>query len=239
MWRRRRWGRRMKRALCLREPTLAEVQDHWEYGHTPFHSWCRLCVIGQGLAEYHVKSDLPIISLNYGYMGDTVNMRDEGPPSPVLCVLQVQPNHSAHGCGFAEKGGDTMDGQQVVDIINELGHCKVVIKADQEHATKELSNWVCERTSEAHSPRMPAETRETKQWTSRANREDHQRPSTHNGVGTVRAHGSANMSSTPCDDVAHPVRSSRAEPKSGPKRLHKSASRGGYRSEHCVSLVNV
>ena len=36
------------------EPTQAEVQEHWAHGHTPVWSWCQHCVIGQGLAEYHV-----------------------------------------------------------------------------------------------------------------------------------------------------------------------------------------
>ena len=52
------------------------------------------------LAEYHMKSkekredDVPTVSLDYGYMGETVNMRDKGLPSPVLCGNAAKPRRS-------------------------------------------------------------------------------------------------------------------------------------------------
>ena len=46
---------------------------------------------GQDLTENHMKSkekredEVPVVSLYYGHMGETVNTRDEGLPSPVMC----------------------------------------------------------------------------------------------------------------------------------------------------------
>ena len=59
-------------------------------------------------------------SLDYGYVGDTVTMRDEGLPSLVLCCKDVTEWTVNH----------------VVDFINGFGYNKLVIKADQKSATK-------------------------------------------------------------------------------------------------------
>ena len=76
--------------MDLSEPAQAVFQERWEYGHTPFRSWCRHSGSGQGLSEYHMKSketrgERPIVSLDYRYLGKTVNGTDEELPPPVLC----------------------------------------------------------------------------------------------------------------------------------------------------------
>ena len=131
-------ARRMKMAWSPGEARQAEVQEHWEYGHTPFRSWCRHCVIRQGLAEYHVRDKRrrradSLIRLR-------VHGRDrqwEGRRTTIAsAVLQVQPNQSAHGRGIAEQGSGQMGD------YSGLGHNKVLIDADKENATRELINVV-------------------------------------------------------------------------------------------------
>ena len=129
-------ARRMERSRSPSEPTQAEIRERWEYGHTPFRSWCRQHESGQDLTENHMKSkekkegEVPVVSLYFGDMGETVNTRGRR-ITIASVVLRMQPNQSSHGRGLAEEGGEGMDGQPCGRFHPW---------ADQEHATKEFIN---------------------------------------------------------------------------------------------------
>ena len=76
------------------------------------------------------EDDAPRMSLEYGYMGETVNMRDEGPACPVLCC-KCSHTKVFMPAALSSKGVTEWTVNHAVDFVNGLTHCKVVIKADR------------------------------------------------------------------------------------------------------------
>ena len=85
------------------------------------------------------EDEVPVVSLYYGHMGETVNTRDEGLPSPVLCC-ECSQTKALMAVALPRKEVKEWTVNRVVDFTHRLGHYRVVVKADQEHATKEFIN---------------------------------------------------------------------------------------------------
>ena len=78
-------------------PTQAEVDEHRLSGHCVYRSWCSSCVRGKGQSGHHktrteddAKGDVPIISMDYGYLGtrnDDEDVEDEQAGNSPLLVM--------------------------------------------------------------------------------------------------------------------------------------------------------
>ena len=62
-------------------PSKDEVEKHM-VTHIPFRSWCDHCVRGRAVNDHHQKgkseeSSVPVISLDYAYVGETSEERKD------------------------------------------------------------------------------------------------------------------------------------------------------------------
>lgn len=127
-------------------PTQAEIDRH-RIDHVPYRSWCPECVEGFGRERAHHRSDLegrsiPLFSCDYMYITQNgVFARDELPEEERTAAVRVLVGKcSATQCLFAhavpQKGVDE-DGYVVEELKKDimwLGHSRVVIRSDNEHA---------------------------------------------------------------------------------------------------------
>ena len=76
------------------KPTAKMIEDH-NVSHIPFRSWCAACVrgraksVGQRRAPNHDEDSLPVIAIDYGFLGCQGEMPTEGVGSATLPILVV------------------------------------------------------------------------------------------------------------------------------------------------------
>ena len=80
---------KVKTKQLLQPPTAEEVELH-EVAHVPFRSWCKFCIMGKGVASAHhigesTESLVPIISVDYAFMGSKKEKEDEK-GSPIMVI---------------------------------------------------------------------------------------------------------------------------------------------------------
>ena len=128
-----------------RLPSAFEFKAH-KITHIPYRSWCDECVecFGRewghsGDAQVEGRS-VPVISMDYLFVTPKgVVSRDELPEDEATTVLKVvvvfdSTTKCIFAHGIPKKGAEPYTVQCVVDDIAWLGHCRVVIRADNEPA---------------------------------------------------------------------------------------------------------
>lgn len=139
--------------------------------HIPFRSWCECCVGGKATEDYHrarkdkeSPGEIPRVDLDYCFMkaalanvpetlDDLEPKNDQDRAQPVLVMIDQQT-----GCVFAStvlaKGSDPFSIQMILEGLRFLGHGKIILQCDGEHAIKSLRESVRERWSHGASIRV-------------------------------------------------------------------------------------
>jgi hypothetical protein len=140
-------GRNPRRLPNPVRPNAAAVDAH-EACHWPFRSWCRDCVEGRGQDKPHSRSKsvslgTPFVVADYCYLskGDRSTAEKSG-QRPILVMRETQ--EGATACMMVpHKGPDpSWVPQRCARWIDDMGHKKVVLKADQEPAITAWGNAV-------------------------------------------------------------------------------------------------
>ena len=143
------------------QPTAKQLEDHRRV-HLPYRLWCKWCVMGRGRGFPHKKSPgslIAIIGLDYFYItSGGVKRRDElthaqdnegdaeletsrAKGDIVKCiVVRCSLTKAVFGHVVPQKGVDEDNyvAGVVTDDIAWLGHTKVMLKSDNEHAMQSL-----------------------------------------------------------------------------------------------------
>ncbi|CAJ1443813.1 unnamed protein product, partial [Effrenium voratum] len=146
-------GRKPK---LLRSPvtmTVDEIEEH-ETQATIHRTWCGHCMRARGLHERHASEaqkgkderGLPIISMDYFWMGKDSKNRDVPDPEGELPSLQIKDEHT----GFVwasvvpAKGADLYAVNFAIQSVEESGYRRIVLKSDNESSIKALKSAIKE-----------------------------------------------------------------------------------------------
>ena len=113
------------------QPTEQMIREH-EISHLPYRSWCPSCVRGHRRAVQHKRIDhsqdtIPVISLDYGYLGENLPFLVRDRKSRAL-FAHLMPHKGVSFSSYPERA--------VLRDLNGLGYKKVVLKCDQEASSK-------------------------------------------------------------------------------------------------------
>ena len=126
-------------------PSASELCAH-KLSHIPYRAWCDECVECFGREWGHpgdgqlASRSVPVISMDYLFVSPNgIFGRGEIPEEEAATSLKVLVVYdSATKCVFAQavarKGAEPYTVQCVVDDIVWLGHCKVIVRSDNEPA---------------------------------------------------------------------------------------------------------
>ena len=154
-------GRRPQYKRTVTQPTAAEVVEHSKT-HVPFRSWCRACVMGRGRNDAHRTGAAkkhpyahPHIVLDYGFLGEA------GSRTGDACTLIGSEVTTSMGLAMAVPGkGNSAEwvARRLAKWIEQFGHTKVTVKADNEHSITALIREARKVRGEGTctlSPRIP------------------------------------------------------------------------------------
>ncbi|CAK0815838.1 unnamed protein product, partial [Prorocentrum cordatum] len=127
-------------------PSAKEVQEHEDQAHAVFRAWCKACCEGRGLGAQHRRefeldpefgeNVVPIVAFDYGFM------TQEGADTyPILVVRETRFKHTAATCVEA-KGVNAYAVAFMVGLIRDLGYRRLILKCDNEPATKALQKKI-------------------------------------------------------------------------------------------------
>ena len=124
------------------DPTPREIEEHM-VTHMPFRSWCPHCVRGRGVSTPHTSKDkegdnrVPIVAFDYCFMG-----AGDAPTTPIL-VVRCSDTGMTHTMAVCRKGtNEDWVVRRTCRFIEELGHKRIILKCDREHATVDLQNKI-------------------------------------------------------------------------------------------------
>ena len=126
------------------KPSQEEVDRH-ELTHLPFRSWCQHCVFGRAKNDPHFASkgpesegvsDISTVSLDYMYLDEKGNVREEiveGKGNPII-VVHDSTSKRIFSAALLQKGDNDYAVKKVVNWIHSLGYKRIILKGDQEPA---------------------------------------------------------------------------------------------------------
>ena len=147
------------------DPTPADIERH-RTDHWPFRSWCRWCIMGRGIGWPHKASSgskVPRVGIDYFFItvGGVkkreeldIAMDEEGEKliaegrrngKMVKCLLvRCWETRNVFAHVIPVKGDDEEHyaAKMATTDMEWLGHTKLIIKADNEHAVKSLSKRI-------------------------------------------------------------------------------------------------
>ena len=135
------------------KPSFAEIERH-RIAHYPYRCWCPECVMGQATGSGHLtkeyESKIPIVGMDYFFindkgrllgrseLGDPVQRDEEVKKGTLIKCLVVRDRHTRAIFAFTvpQKGVDDERWvvKQVVQIVEWLGHSRVILKSDNERS---------------------------------------------------------------------------------------------------------
>jgi hypothetical protein len=130
-------------------PTAIEIQEHLLTGHAVYRSWCPHCVRGKGVKDHHPaavpggESDVPTISLDYGYLGaegggQQGDEEAEADGQSPFIVVQDGKSKSIFAHLIPQKGvhyeGADLVISQLMKDLDWTGYHRIRIKSDNEPA---------------------------------------------------------------------------------------------------------
>ena len=136
------------------KPSSSEVERH-RIAHFPYRNWCPECVMGQAIGRAHKTeknaSKIPIIGMDYFYINDKGELLtgqeaegngpelDDGADQRTLVkclVLYDRYTKALFAFAVPQKGVDDERWivKQVVEIVEWLGHSRIILKSDNERA---------------------------------------------------------------------------------------------------------
>ena len=147
----------IKVAVDPGQPTKKQVDEHRTRGHVPYRSWCRWCNLGRGRSLQHHAKDapvIPIVGMDYFFLTESgvktraeLSMTDEELTDArvkgdvIKCIIvRCLKSKSIFSHVVPVKGVDE-DGfvvDLVVNIVEWLGHSRLILKADNEPAIQAL-----------------------------------------------------------------------------------------------------
>ena len=137
-------GQEMPSVKPLRHPTAPTTEERLahEASHLPYRSWCRSCVAGRGRDVSHPRAvdrsedGVPVISFDYGYMGDEKRLPDGTlwSPSPILVAVDSQSRYIGAWIHRGKGPGNPYNVKTLKEFITTLGYSKVTLKCDQENS---------------------------------------------------------------------------------------------------------
>lgn len=128
-------------------PSKLEVDKHYAANHVPFRNWCKHCIMGKAVNNFHKKlvkeedDPVPTVSMDYGYLvgeaDSTANEleeeEDKGKHMPTLFSVCNKTGYtSAHV--MPQKGVHPYAVRRMAQNLDQLGHKKLNFKTDQEPA---------------------------------------------------------------------------------------------------------
>ena len=145
-------GRKPKLLRSPVSPTKEEIEEHEATGHTIHRTWCGHCMRARGLHERHPSEPeqgkdergLPIVSMDYFWMGRDSKNRPEVEPEGELPSLQVKDEYTGYmWCSVVPaKGADNYAVNFVIQCLEESGYRRLVLKSDNENSIKSLKEAV-------------------------------------------------------------------------------------------------
>ena len=134
-------GIKPKRLKSPTEPTALEIEEHEMTGHACHRSWCGHCMRARGLMERHTQQKeesegLPVLAMDYFFF---FSKDEQGLPH-----LQVRDSHTnmCWSSAVPAKGADPFAVNFVLNILDEVGYRKLVMKSDNERSIKSLKSAV-------------------------------------------------------------------------------------------------
>ena len=114
----------------LVQPTAGEIEQH-EVAHVPFRSWCKFCIMGKGVASAHhigesVESQVPIISVDYAFMGSKKE-KEEEKGSPIM-VIKDKKTKRILSRMIPQKGVSKYAIKKLKIDIDQMGYKKIILK---------------------------------------------------------------------------------------------------------------
>ncbi len=149
------------------QPTLRQIEDHRRV-HLPYRLWCKWCVMGRGRGLPHrlrAGSIIPIVGLDYFYItsggvkmryeldysrddaGDKATEEARGRGEIIKCIAVRCTQSKAVFAHVVPCKGSDEEGYVaglIADIIEWLGHTRIILKADNEPALQSLVKRVME-----------------------------------------------------------------------------------------------
>ena len=142
-------GQESKGLNAPTRPSQEELDDHMRT-HIPFRSWCPHCVKGQGQNQPHKQGQgesglIPIVCMDYMFMNSSGKEPKEGEEEekgmPTL-VIKDESTKVIEAHIVPRKGGNNHAITTVVNVLNSLGHKKIILKSDQEPSIMKLKEAV-------------------------------------------------------------------------------------------------
>lgn len=122
------------------EPAAEEIEAHEAAGHAIHRTWCGHCMRARGLVERHAQAQrqekgVPILGMDYFYFSQT----EEGLPH-----LQVKDDHSGMcwASPVPSKGNDAFAVNFVLNVLDEVGYRRLILRSDNEPSIKALKSAV-------------------------------------------------------------------------------------------------
>ena len=135
-------GRALKALRSPPPPTRREIEEH-ALSHIPFRAWCPHCMRGKArsgprnrVKDKH-EQEFSTVSLDYWFMGagSTEAEQQEAEKKGQTPILVMHDSHTrADAIVCPEKGPEPLVVRKAVEILDLLGHKKVIMKGDQEPA---------------------------------------------------------------------------------------------------------
>ena len=145
-------------------PSRQEMLEH-NLTHWPFRSWCKHCVAGKAKASKHspsgatAASEVPVISLDYAFMGDKDNEDTEAEDNIIdanydlndaddsklkMLVIRDSKSRVCAAIPVPRKGADSKDWnlRESLRFLEFLGYSNIVLKSDQEPALSSLIRMI-------------------------------------------------------------------------------------------------
>jgi hypothetical protein len=139
------------------QPTKKQVEEHRTRGHVLYRSWCRWCNLGRGRCLQHRAKTtpvVPIVGLDYFFLAESgiktraeLQMTDDELSDArvkgdiVKCIIVRCLKSKAIFSHVVPVKGVDEDGfvvDLVVNIIEWLGHSRLILKSDNEPAIRAL-----------------------------------------------------------------------------------------------------
>ena len=128
----------------------AEIDAHM-LTHLPYAAWCPACVMSKGRPELRVsdparnqRRELPVISFDFCFTGKSFeHVTETAEQSKLTCLLvHCLQTGAVHCIPVQRKGQTKYLSQEIMRLIDFLGHIEVTPRCDQEHSTLSIQNLV-------------------------------------------------------------------------------------------------
>ena len=146
------------RCAKVQSVSRAEREAHENAGHANYRPWCKACVAGRGRSRYHRRirkgsaSGMPVVSLDYGFLGPHEKRCDGDEPSILITFLALRDREARRLAGLAVPAKGVEDPYavtRVIKLLDEWGHTVTALRSDGEPAIEAVKRAIKERRHES------------------------------------------------------------------------------------------